>query len=135
MATTASNYEVTAEDQQKINYFSRLVTQKADIVEERKKLRKEREKLEDAQMELELLDENDNVHRRIGECYVLVKQAQAMEFLSKEKENVENKLQEAEEKLEKIKAEMDGLKKVLYGKFGSAINLEEEEEEDEAGHS
>jgi hypothetical protein len=36
MATTASNYEVTAEDQQKINYFSRLVTQKADIVEERK---------------------------------------------------------------------------------------------------
>jgi len=30
-------------------------------------LRKEREKLEDAQMELELLDENDNVHRRIGE--------------------------------------------------------------------
>ncbi|GJD09669.1 Prefoldin subunit 4 [Galdieria sulphuraria] len=89
MTTAFSNYEVTAEDQQRINLFSRLVTQKVDIVEERKKLRQEKEKLEDAQLELELLDEDSEVHRRIGECYILVKQAQAMVFLNSEKETLE----------------------------------------------
>ncbi|GJQ09414.1 hypothetical protein GpartN1_g1205.t1 [Galdieria partita] len=129
MTTAFSNYEVTAEDQQRINYFSRLVTQKVDLVEERKKLKQEKEKLEDAQLELELLDEDTEVHRRIGECYVLVKQSQAVQFLNTEKESLESKLQETEDKLEKIKVEMDELKKILYGKFGSAINLEEEDED------
>eukprot|EP00166_Cyanidium_caldarium_P001096 ctg_15.g30 len=129
MTSVGRNYEVTAQDQQRINSFSRLVTQKVELVERHKKLKEELEKLQDAMLELELLDEDSYVHRRVGESYVLVKQEEAVSFLQSKENSLNEQLKELEDNLESIKKEMEELKKVLYGKFGNAINLEEEEEE------
>ena len=56
-----NDVEVTWEDQQNINKFSRLHATFTDIEEEIQVRRREREDLDDLSMELELMDEDATV--------------------------------------------------------------------------
>ena len=65
-----NDVEVTWEDQQNINKFSRLHATFTDIEEEIQVRRREREDLDDLSMELELMDEDATVMYQVGEAYV-----------------------------------------------------------------
>ena len=65
-----NDVEVTWEDQQNINKFSRLHATFTDIEEEIQVRRREREDLDDLSMELELMDEDATVMYQVGEAYI-----------------------------------------------------------------
>ena len=60
-----------------------------------------------------------------GECYFEVTKDQADELLESQKQAVEDEANVLEEELSSIQNTLADLKKQLYGRFGSNINLEE----------
>lgn len=61
----------------------------------------------------------------IGESFFHVSEEEAMESLEKAKTLTQEALDKYIEELETARTEMDELKKILYLKFGSSINLED----------
>ncbi|CAO2652588.1 Nn.00g008710.m01.CDS01 [Neocucurbitaria sp. VM-36] len=134
--------EVRREDQEKINRFSSL-HQKEDILEEELRAKivdirthfsgpaltnacaqKEKEDLEEISNELELVDEEDKVPYKVGDCFVSLPQPQVLELLEASTETIDGEVEALKSKLEGIQEEMGELKKALYGRFGRSINLE-----------
>ncbi|KAL1800918.1 hypothetical protein ACET3X_001260 [Alternaria dauci] len=116
--------EVRREDQEKINKFSSL-HQKEEVLEEglRAKI-KEKEDLEEILGELELVDEEERVPYKVGDCFVSLPQPQVLELLNSSTETIDGEVEALKAKLESIQEEMGELKKALYGRFGRSINLE-----------
>jgi prefoldin subunit 4 len=83
------------------------------------------ENLEDAGNELILCDE-DVVRFQIGEVFAHMPMDDVETRLEQMKEDAAKKLERLEEEKESILAQMAELKKILYGKFKDAINLEED---------
>ncbi|KAH7556054.1 hypothetical protein BM1_06580 [Bipolaris maydis] len=123
----SEDLEVRREDQEKINRFSSL-HQKEEILEEelRAKIQsqKEKEDLEEISGELELVDEEEKVPYKVGDCFISLPQPQVLELLSSSTETIEGEVDALKTKLEGIQEEMGELKKALYGRFGRSINLE-----------
>ncbi|KAF1833094.1 Prefoldin, subunit 4 [Decorospora gaudefroyi] len=116
--------EVRREDQEKINRFSSL-HQKEEMIEEELRTKiKEKEDLEEISGELELVDEEDKVPYKIGDCFVSLPQPQVLELLASSTETIDSEVEGLKSKLEGIQEEMGELKKSLYGRFGRSINLE-----------
>jgi len=63
----------------------------------------------------------------VGESFVAAEEDQAASYLEKLREEINNNLENKAEELEGLKMEMKNLKTFLYARFGSAINLEEDE--------
>jgi prefoldin subunit 4 len=82
------------------------------------------ENLDDAGNELILSDE-DVVRFQIGEVFAHMPRDDVETRLEQMKEDAAKKLERLEEK-ESMVAQMAELKKILYGKFKDAINLEED---------
>ena len=61
----------------------------------------------------------------VGEAFFQVSEEEAMESLEKAKDLTQEALNKCIDEHEKVRAEMDELKKTLYAKFGSNINLED----------
>ena len=61
----------------------------------------------------------------VGEAFFQVSEEEAIESLEKAKTLTEEALAKLVEESEQTRSEMDSLKKILYGKFGSSINLED----------
>lgn len=61
----------------------------------------------------------------IGESFFHVSEEEANDSLEKAKKLTEEALEKYVDELESNKTEMEGLKKTLYSKFGSSINLED----------
>ena len=61
----------------------------------------------------------------VGEAFFQVSEEEAIESLEKAKTLTEEALAKLVEESEITRSEMDSLKKILYGKFGSSINLED----------
>ncbi len=116
--------EVSWEDQQKINDFSTHISKKDILTAELEKLQTEKEYIDDLSMEIELIDEDDNVDYKIGDTFVLIKQSEAMERLENQNGYLETKITELEAQIEGLDSKLGALKKQLYAKFGTAINLE-----------
>ena len=116
--------EVTLKDQEAINSFGRLNNRKHEIEDSIKVKKKVLEDLEDAGNELMLADE-EVVKYRVGGVFVQMDTSSAEERIEAGTEAHEGEVSAAEEELAKIQAEMGEMKKVLYGRFGDAINLEE----------
>ncbi len=116
--------EVSWEDQQKINDFSTHISKKDILTAELEKLQTEKEYIDDLSMEIELIDEDDNVDYKIGDTFVLIKQSEAMERLENQNGYLETKITELETQIEGLDSKLGALKKQLYAKFGTAINLE-----------
>lgn len=112
------------EDQDKINRFSRMHQRELTLQEELKLKVKEKEELDDLNMELELADEEDKVPYKIGDAFYHILQPQALEMLGEATSRVEEQVEELESKLESVKEEMTALKVDLYARFGKSINLE-----------
>lgn len=123
-ATGNEDMEVRREDQEKINRFSSL-HQKEEIIEEELRAKiKEKEDLAEISDELELVDEEEKVPYKIGDCFVSLPQPQVLELLGSSTETIDKEVEELKTKLEGIQEEMGELKKALYGRFGRSINLE-----------
>ncbi|KMT13618.1 hypothetical protein BVRB_4g082190 [Beta vulgaris subsp. vulgaris] len=122
---SGSETQVTWEDQQNINKFSKLNNRFHELEDEIKFAKDKCENLEDAGNELILSDE-DVVRFQIGEVFAHVPTEEVETRLEEMKEATAKNLEKLEEEKVSIVSQMDALKKILYGKFGDSINLEEE---------
>ncbi|KAJ2958536.1 hypothetical protein NQZ79_g5893 [Umbelopsis isabellina] len=118
--------EVSWEDQQKINAFSKLNAKTDDLEEQYEKLKQEKEYLDDLSMELELADEDEPVRYKIGDAFVHMPLEKALERITSDSEKVSADLQELKSQMDNVQDQMTELKKALYGKFGTSINLEKD---------
>ncbi|KAF2843563.1 MFS general substrate transporter [Patellaria atrata CBS 101060] len=117
-ATGGEEVVVRREDQDRINKFSRLHQRELALEEEVKAKQKDKEDLEEVSNELELVDEDEKVPYKIGDCFVHLPQAEVMTLLSDSTERIEKDVSSAEEKLSKVRDEMQELKVALYARFG-----------------
>ncbi|XP_010553758.1 PREDICTED: probable prefoldin subunit 4 [Tarenaya hassleriana] len=120
-----SETEVTWEDQQNINKFSRLNNRFHELEDEIKASKEKCDNLEDAGNELILADE-EIVRFQIGEVFVHVPREEVETRIEEMKEATSKDLEKLEEEKETIVAQMAELKKILYAKFKDSINLEED---------
>ncbi|PWY98024.1 putative GIM3-Gim complex component [Testicularia cyperi] len=121
---SSNEIEVTWEDQQSINAFSRLNSTYSDLVEDLRLKKEEREALDDLSMELELADEDEKILYRIADTFVLLPHSDALERLDSDQTQINQDIDDLADKLERYEDEMKQLKVKLYGKFGDNINLE-----------
>ncbi|XP_057763680.1 prefoldin subunit 4 isoform X1 [Salvia miltiorrhiza] len=123
--SSASETEVTWEDQQNINKFGRLNNRLHEVEDEIKIAKETNESLEDASNELILTDE-EVVRFQIGEVFAHVPKEEVESRIEEMTEKTSKNLVKLEEEKESIVAQMAALKKILYGKFKDSINLEED---------
>lgn len=64
----------------------------------------------------------------MGEVFIYQSTEATHKSLDEAKKTTENEINDVKRELEKLKGLMSELKEHLYGKFGSHINLEAEEE-------
>ncbi|KAE8212375.1 hypothetical protein CF319_g6737 [Tilletia indica] len=120
-----NDVEVTWEDQQQINAFSRLNSRLADVEHDLKQLHDQREACDDLNMEIELVDEDESVLYKIGDTFVSVRQARALELLESDTARLDADINKLKAIVDGCEEEMNKLKVDLYAKFGkSNINLE-----------
>ncbi|KZT10881.1 Prefoldin subunit 4 [Laetiporus sulphureus 93-53] len=119
------NAEVTWEDQQRINTFSKLNTRLRNIEEKMEGLKQEKEALDDLSMELELADEDQPIMYKIGEAFIHMPHGRAIKRLERDQDVLNQGLSRLKERAEECEKSMKQLKVVLYAKFGRAINLDE----------
>ncbi|XP_059652794.1 probable prefoldin subunit 4 [Cornus florida] len=120
-----SETEVTWEDQQNINKFSRLNNQFHELEDAINTAKETNENLEDAGNELILTDE-EVVRFQIGEVFAHVPKEEVESRIEEMKEANCQKLEKLKEEKDSVLAQMAELKKILYGKFKDSINLEED---------
>jgi len=120
----STDNEVTREDQDKINAFSRLHQREKVLEEELQGKQKDKEDLEEVSTELELADEDELVPYKIGDSFVSLPLPEVQEMLSESSSQIDEVVSELEEKLHGIRDEMKELKVHLYARFGRSINLE-----------
>ncbi|KAF2466388.1 Prefoldin, subunit 4 [Lindgomyces ingoldianus] len=123
-ATGGEETEVRREDQEKINKFSTLHQKETNLEDELKLKQKEKEDLEEISNELELVDEEEKVMYKIGDCFVALPQPEVLDLLSTSTEDIDKEVTAIEERLSTIRDEMQDLKVALYARFGRSINLE-----------
>ncbi|KAG2096372.1 Prefoldin subunit 4 [Suillus cothurnatus] len=117
--------EVTWEDQQRINTFSKLNTRLRSIEERLEELKQEKDALDDLSTELELTDEDESVLYKIGESFLHLPQPRAMKRLEKDQAVLSAQVLDLSAGAEQCEKEMKELKVTLYARFGRAINLDE----------
>ncbi|KAH0828144.1 Prefoldin subunit 4 [Lanmaoa asiatica] len=117
--------EVTWEDQQRINTFSKLNTRLRGIEDRLETLKQEKEALDDLATELELTDEDQIVLYKIGESFHHLLQPRAVKRLERDQADITTQLSDLSTTAEECEKGMKELKVVLYAKFGRAINLDE----------
>ncbi|XP_065853929.1 probable prefoldin subunit 4 [Euphorbia lathyris] len=120
-----SETEVTWEDQQNINKFGRLNNRLHELDDEIKIAKESNDNLEDASNELILTDE-EVVRFQIGEVFAHVPKDDVETRIEEMKEVTSRNIEKLEEEKKSILAQMAELKKILYGKFGESINLEDD---------
>ncbi|QLL34553.1 hypothetical protein HG536_0G04150 [Torulaspora globosa] len=119
-----NNVNVTFEDQQQINKFSKLIMRKDNLEKELSQQRQEKDYLDDVSLELELVDEDELVPYKIGAIFVHLKQSEVVEQLERDAEIVDGVIESLEAQQTELDEDIRVLKSSLYGKFGDNINLE-----------
>ncbi|KAF4621439.1 hypothetical protein D9613_000155 [Agrocybe pediades] len=117
--------EVTWEDQQQINTFSKLNNRIRIIKEKLEELKQEKDAYDEVATEIELADEDEMILYRIGEAFVHLPQARAVKRLEKDQASVDARVAQLAEQADDCETQMTKLKQRLYAKFGKAINLDE----------
>ena len=116
--------EVTYEDQLKINKFSTLISKKDEQTQELSTLKTEKEYLDDLSIELELIDDDEKIQYKVGDCFVFLPKDQVLEKIESDSDSLEEKINSIEELIDGFDEELKDLKAQLYDKFGDNINLE-----------
>lgn len=123
---TEIDVEVRLIDQQQINEFGRINSRKHELNSDVKELRKALETLEDAEESVMLADDSPGSIRVVlGDSFIVSTGEDATELVAAHKEKMSKKLSAYEAELSAIQARQEELKKVLYGRFGKTINLED----------
>ncbi|KAJ8076367.1 hypothetical protein PM082_000788 [Marasmius tenuissimus] len=117
--------EVTWEDQQQINTFSKLNARLKNINEKLEQLRQEKEALDDLSTELELADEDGPVLYKLGEAFLHMTHPKALKRLEKDQSDIDSRVSTLSGQADECEKEMKSLKVTLYAKFGNAINLDD----------
>ncbi|TFK23285.1 Prefoldin, subunit 4 [Coprinopsis marcescibilis] len=117
--------EVTWEDQQRINTFSKLNARIKLIEQKLDTLKQEKEALDDLSPELELAEEDELVLYRVGDTFVHLPQPRALKRLEQDQEKISKQVEELSSQADNCEIQMKELKVQLYAKFGKAINLDE----------
>lgn len=86
------------------------------------------QRLEDACDELALLDDDEMVPYLVGEIFIYQNIEKTQSCIDTAKETTTEEMSGLKLRADEIKELMSDLKFYLYGKFGSNINLEAEEE-------
>ncbi|KAJ0178299.1 hypothetical protein K1T71_006122 [Dendrolimus kikuchii] len=123
-----SDVHISYEDQQKINKFARLNAKVDDYKDELKVKQNDVKNLEEAVEELSLADDSEKIPYLIGEVFMCQSLEDTLKSLENAKTKKEFEISDLESKCEELKSQMSELKAHLYGKFGSHINLENEED-------
>ncbi|KAG0305134.1 hypothetical protein BGZ98_004549 [Dissophora globulifera] len=118
--------QVSWQDQQNINTFSKHNARFQDLEETYEAKKTEKEYLDDLAMELELADEDEPVRYRIGEAFVSLSLEAAQERIAKTQSELDKEIEALKGQMDEAVEKMDELKKVLYARFGNAINLEKD---------
>lgn len=119
--------EVQWADQQKINEFSKLNSRLVLLEDKEKKLRENKDDLEDLAVDVELVDDDDMLLYHIGEIFAFMRKVDIVERVDKDVEDLGRQIEDAEAEKSAAAARMTELKEALYAKFGrDNINLERE---------
>mmetsp|Transcript_33374 Transcript_33374/g.51145 ORF Transcript_33374/g.51145 Transcript_33374/m.51145 type:complete len:129 (+) Transcript_33374:119-505(+) len=118
--------EVRREDQDRINAFGRLNSRLFELRRERDQLKKMLERMDDASTEL-MMATNPKVMIYIGEAFFEASEDEATEYCEAEVEKYSESVDKLDEEEVKLLEEQEDLKKVLYDRFGTSINLEHDE--------
>ncbi|PVV02534.1 hypothetical protein BB560_003007 [Smittium megazygosporum] len=124
--TEEQDVEVSREDQAKINQFSKLTTNLEILQAKYDEVSKEKQYLEDLELELELLDEDTKLDYKIGDAFVLLSHEEAMQRIEQEKEAAQETTDSLNKEIETVASTLDSLKSELYKKFGNSINLDKD---------
>ncbi|BGP41063.1 hypothetical protein JCM10450v2_005085 [Rhodotorula kratochvilovae] len=124
----APDTPVTREDQERINAFSRLNSRTDEIVDVLDGLTKQKEDLEEVETEMELVDEDEQVMYKLDTTFVHLPASEALEHLQTQLDKIRNEVDALETEKTECEEQMEALKKELYAKFGSSINLERGED-------
>ncbi|KAF0696296.1 Aste57867_12929 [Aphanomyces stellatus] len=116
--------DVRKEDQDRINEFGRNNSRLADLRDELKALKDKLETLDDANTEI-MMGGGDNVQLFIGESFVEVSEEYAQEYLEAQTEKANAQIEKLNAEESTLEARQEALKKVLYARFGTSINLED----------
>uniref|UniRef100_A0A7S0SVI5 Prefoldin subunit 4 n=1 Tax=Chromulina nebulosa TaxID=96789 RepID=A0A7S0SVI5_9STRA len=115
--------EVRYEDQEKINEFGKLNNRLLEIRAELKQSKTDIETLDDATTELAMVGKG-KVMLLIGENFMEVTEEFAEEYCEKKTKKLQSRIEQLENEELSIVSRQDELKKILYGRFGDSINLE-----------
>lgn len=119
--------EIERQDQEKINAFARANLKAHELRGEVKKLKDEIDNLEDAALAVEE-SMGEGLKLFLGECFVAVDEEQANTYVARITEEKQEEVDKKQDQLEALAKEMKGYKSYLYAKFGSSINLEEQDD-------
>ncbi|KAG5894099.1 hypothetical protein JTB14_003955 [Gonioctena quinquepunctata] len=123
-----SDVHITYEDQQKINRFARLNAKLEDYKVEVQLKENDLKSLEDACDEIALFDDEEQIPYLVGEVFIYHNVEKTQLALDEAKRKIDEEIKDLKVKSGDIKDTMSELKSHLYGKFGSHINLEADEE-------
>ncbi|CAG9858274.1 unnamed protein product [Phyllotreta striolata] len=124
-----SDVHITYEDQQKINKFARLNAKLEDYKDQIKFKENDLMNIEDACNEIELMDSDEQIPYLVGEVFIYQNVEKTEKCLDETKTKIEEEIKDLKSKADGVKENMGDLKSHLYGKFGSHINLEVDEEQ------
>mmetsp|Transcript_21547 Transcript_21547/g.26669 ORF Transcript_21547/g.26669 Transcript_21547/m.26669 type:complete len:134 (+) Transcript_21547:117-518(+) len=119
-----NDVEVRRVDQENINTFGRLNARLYEVRGERDGLKKKLERIDDASTEL-MMGSGDKVMILLGDAFFEVAEDEATEYCEEEVDKYQGMIDCLEKEEEDILEKQAGLKTVLYGRFGSSINLED----------
>eukprot|EP01035_Chromulina_nebulosa_P023230 gene23230-30112_t len=115
--------EVRYEDQEKINEFGKLNNRLLEIRAELKQSKTDIETLDDATTELAMVGKG-KVMLLIGENFMEVTEEFAEEYCEKKTKKLQSRIEQLDNEEQSIVSRQEELKKILYGRFGDSINLE-----------
>lgn len=118
-----NDVEVRLLDQEQITEFGRLNNRLLELRAEKKQAKTDMDKLDDANTELELVI-GGKVMLFIGESFVETDEDYAKEYCEKKIKELGASIDKLKIEEEQIVNRQDSLKKILYARFGDAINLE-----------
>jgi prefoldin subunit 4 len=120
---------MTSADKDKINLFSRLLVQKANLSSRLATRATLRQLHDDAAEELLLLDDDKaaEVQFNVGDAFFFEDKDAVEEAVERVRDDLTHDIDALNAEAGEVRIEIARLKKVLYAKFGSTINLEEGE--------
>lgn len=120
-----NNVEVTQEDQNKINEFSKLILRQEKIKAVLDSLHDEKEYIDELSLELELMDEDEKLPYKLGDsAFINMKVSKIIKLLEKDLEEMNTKEEELAKQVDDLEETLKELKQTLYAKFGNNINME-----------